>query len=271
MMIFCFGKSRAVFYTGMALTAALVVTLACRCADGPLWLAAVTVALAAAVGTAVSALAANIAAASCESALLEKLHIALDPEEFIRLYEKPARAQKQGGAQRVVGMASLADGLCAAGKWREAVKTLESPGSSVPPRKRDALEGLVRRNRCRYLLSANRAKEAREALSSFRKQTETIRAHNARLAGNFDADAELYAAWLNLIEGGKADKARLEETMFRTPTKLAKLDLCQMLILAARNEGDAKEEERFSLMFIEEGGKLALAKELRRKYNAPQP
>ncbi len=265
-MIFCFGRSRAVFYTGIAATAALAVTMAYRRAGGPLWLMVITVTLAVLVGCAVTALAANIAAASCESAAQEKLHIALEPEEFISAYEKAARAQKQGSPQRVVGLASLADGYCAAGDWRAALKTLEEPGAAVPPQKRAALAGLAERNRCRYLLWGERPKEAREALSAFKARIESLRGQNPKLAENFGADAKLYELWLSLLEGGNADAAELESAMKRTPTKLAKFDLCMMLILTARNAHDAAEEERFSRLFAQEGGNLAKAKELRKKF-----
>ena len=60
--------------------------------------------------------------------------------------------------------------------------------------------------------------------------------------------------------------AELEETMRRTPTKLAKFDVCQMLIIAARRARDAEAEERYSRMFAEEGGHLARAKDLRKKF-----
>lgn len=265
-MIFFFGKSRAVFYTGMAATAALAVAVAFRRADGPVWLFVLTVALVALVGSAVTSLAANVAAASCESAALAKLHIDLEPEEFIGIYEKPARAQKHGSAQRTVGMASLADGLCAAGNWRAALKALEEPGESVPQPKRAPLDALVKRNRCRCLLWGRQHKEARRALESFKALLDTLKSSNPKLAENFGADAKLYETWLALLEGKTADAAALEETMKRTPTKLAKFDLCEMLILNARNAHDTAAEERFSRMFAEEGGNLARAKELRKRY-----
>lgn len=266
-MILYFGRSRAIFYTGLAATAALAVAVAYRRADGPFWLLVITVALVALVGSAVTTLVANIAAASCESRVLEKLHLALEPEEFITLYEKAARGQKQGSVQRVVGLASLADGYCAAGDWRRALKTLEEPGEAVPQAKRASLEALVKRNRCRYTLWGGSPKEAGAALASFKKQLASLEAQNPKLAENFGADAKLYATWLSLLEGGKADMAELEEKMRRTPTKLAKFDICQMLITAARRAHDAEAEERYSRMFAEEGGHLARAKDLRRKFS----
>ena len=259
-MILYFGRSRAIFYTGLAATAALALAVAYRRAGGPFWLLILTVSLVAIIGSAVTTLVANIAAASCESRVLEKLHIALEPEEFISLYEKAARGQKHGSAQSVVGLASLADGYCAAGDWRRALKTLEEPGEAVP------LTPLVKRNRCRYTLWGGNPKEARAALASFEKQLDSLKEQNPKLVENFGSDAKLYAAWTSLLEGGKADMAELEETMRRTPTKLAKFDLCQMLIIAARRARDAEAEERYSRMFAEEGGHLARAKDLRKKF-----
>ena len=260
-MILYFGRSRAIFYTGLAATAALALAVAYRRADGPFWLLILTVSLVAIIGSAVTTLVANIAAASCESRVLEKLHIALEPEEFISLYEKAARGQKHGSAQSVVGLASLADGYCAAGDWRRALKTLEEPGEAVPQAKRAALTALVKRNRCRYTLWGGNPKEARAALASFEKQLDSLKEQNPKLVENFGSDAKLYATWTALLEGGKADMAELEETMRRTPTKLAKFDLC-----AARRARDAEAEERYSRMFAEEGGHLARAKDLRKKF-----
>ena len=171
-MILYFGRSRAIFYTGLAATAALALAVAYRRAGGPFWLLVVTVALVVLVGSAVTTLVANIAAASCESRVLEKLHIALEPEEFISLYEKPARGQKQGSVQRVVGLASLADGYCAAGDWRRALKTLEEPAKRSAA-KRASLEALVKRNRCRYTLWAEiqkrRARRLRRSTRSSKR------------------------------------------------------------------------------------------------------
>ena len=190
-MILYFGRSRAIFYTGLAATAALALAVAYRRADGPFWLLILTVSLVAIVGSAVTTLVANIAAASCESRVLEKLHIALEPEEFISLYEKAARGQKHGSAQSVVGLASLADGYCAAGDWRRALKTLEEPGEAVPQAKRAALTALVKRNRCRYTLWGGNPKEARAALASFEKQLDSLKEQNpkARLAEGAEPEA----------------------------------------------------------------------------------
>ena len=136
----------------------------------------------------------------------------------------------------------------------------------MPQAKRAALTALVKRNRCRYTLWGGNPKEARAALSSFEKQLDSLKEQNPKLVENFGSDAKLYATWTALLEGGKADMAELEETMRRTPTKLAKFDLCQMLIIAARRARDAEAEERYSRMFAEEGGHLARAKDLRKKF-----
>lgn len=258
-----FGKSRGVFAAGLVLTAALAAAMAVRRADREPWVALVTVGLALALGVVLSLLAANLAATGCEQAAQEKLHLALDPEGFLRAYGPAVARMKPGSPARCRGAASLAEGLCAAGRWQEALEALEEPGAAVPEGRRAALEALVLRCRCRYWLWGGQPGPAGEALEALKALLTAQTAANPSLAMSLRQEVRLFGVWQHLLEGGQADRAGLEELMRRQPTKLGKLDVCWMLLLDSRNAGDEEARRRYAALLAQEGGGLACARALR--------
>ena len=79
-------------------------------------------------------------------------------------------------------------------------------------------------------------------------------------------DVELYVLWCSLLAGEKTDTGRLEDLMKKTPTMLAKFDICRMVVLAAKNNEDRLTEERFCRLIASEGGGLACAAQMRLLY-----
>lgn len=258
-----FGKSRGVFAAGLVLTAALAVTMGVRRAQGPVWIAVITVLLALALGTALSVLVANLIATGCEQSIQEKLHMDLDPEGFIQAYAPAAARMKPGSAARCAAAANLAEAHCAAGRWQQALSTLEEPGPGLPPARTAALRALVLRCRCRYLLWGQQPTDARRVLDELKALLQEQTAENPGLAVNLRPQVRLYGVWAAILEGHPADAAGLEEQMRRLPTKLDKLDTCWMLRLNSRLTGDTEAEQRFTALLASEGGQLACAREAR--------
>ena len=104
---------------------------------------------------------------------------------------------------------------------------------------------------------------AEAALQTFARQVESLRESNPPLAENLQGDVERYQTWLGLLTGHTADCGVLEQKMQQLPTKLAKLDVCWMLLLASRAARDEAAEKRYEALFRQEGGNLAAARTLR--------
>ncbi|MGN0881462.1 hypothetical protein [Cloacibacillus porcorum] len=265
-MIGCFAKSRMALAAGLVTTAVVTLCVAVRRADGPLWLAVIAVALVLTLGCLLSLLVANMTAAHCDHALQRLLHIDLEPELFVKAYEPVALSMRPGRAGRVIAAVNLSEGLCAMGEWRRALQVIEEPGDDLPPLRRGALKALVMRSRCRCMLWSGDRDTAERAVAEFKTCIETLDSSNPRLAAEMRRDVELYVLWCSLLAGEKTDTGRLEDLMKKTPTMLAKFDICRMIVLAAKNNEDRLTEERFCRLIASEGGGLACAVQMRRLY-----
>lgn len=258
-------KSRRVLQAGGLATLVCLVALAVSRHGLPVWQQAVTLVLAAAVCLMATRFAAGMVASSCEESILEQLHLKLQPQSFLQAYEPVVRAMRPDSAGAVTASVNLADGYCAAGDWQQALRTVVQPAASLPEPQRSALQALVLRSRCRYCLWGGQPEPAQEALRAFGEQVEALRTVNPRLAENLQGDVALYTTWYGLLRGQPADRGALEKTMRSLPTKLAKLDVCWMLMLASRVAADPEGEQRYTSLLLEEGGALAAAETLRRR------
>lgn len=256
-------KSRRVLQIGGLATLVCLAALIISRRGQPLWQQAVTLVLAAVVCLAATRLVAGMVASACEESMLEELHLKLQPRAFLRAYEPVLRAQRPDSAGAVTAAVNLADGYCADGNWQQALQTLVMPAASILEPRRSALQALVQRSRCRYCLWGDQPEQARKELQAFAGCVEALRESNPRLADNLQGDVDLYTTWYGLLQGHPADRAALEETMRRLPTKLAKLDVCWMLVLASREAADPVGEQRYASLFVQEGGALAAAQTLR--------
>ncbi len=264
-MIRCFAKSRRVFAAGLTITAALALYAAYRRAGGPLWVSVVSLTMTVGLGYVLSLLAARMTAASCDHAMLALLHLDLKPRAFVDAYAPAVRGMKPGSPARIIAAEALAEGFCALGDYPRALEALEEPGGDLPPKQRGALRALVLRSRCRCRLWSGDLPAARTAAAEFRDHVAALKSSNPRLAESMGRDAELYSLWLALLDGGRADLSELEKRMAEAPIKLVKLDICRVILLAAKNAGDSAAVERFQKVFADEGGELAFAVQLRRR------
>lgn len=256
-------KSRRVLQAGGLATLVCLAALVISCRGMPVWQQVVTLVLAAVVCLTATRLAAGMVASACEESMLEELHLKLQPRAFLRAYEPVVRAQRPDSAGAVTAAVNLADGYCADGNWQQALQTLVMPSAAIPEPRRSALQALVQRSRCRYCLWGSQLEQAQKELQAFAGNVEALRASNPRLADNLQGDVTLYTTWCGLLQGQPADRTALEETMRRLPTKLAKLDVCWMLVLASRAAADPAGEQRYASLFVQEGGALAAAQTLR--------
>lgn len=257
------NKSRRVLLGGGLATLVCLAALAVSRRGLPVWQQAVTLVLAAVVCLAATRFAAGMVASACEESILEQLHLKLQPQAFLQAYEPIAGAQHPDSAGAVTAAVNLADGYCAAGNWQQALQTLVTPSAAIAEPRRSALQALVLRSRCRYCLWGGAAEQAQSALQAFAGHVEKLRAANPRLADSLQGDVALYTTWCGLLQGRPADRAVLEQTMRRLPTKLAKLDVCWMLLLASRAAKDPAKEQQYTALFVQEGGALAAAQALR--------
>lgn len=257
-------KSRAVLVAGVLATLVLLAALTVRRWQVmPLWQLALTLVLAAVVCLAATWFAAGMVASACQQSMLEQLHLKLQPDAFVAVYAPVAETMRPDTAGAVTAAVNLADGLCAAGNWQRALDTLVQPSAQLAEPQRSALQALVLRSRCRYRLWGADVPGAKDAVQAFAGQVASLRESNPPLAKNLQGDVELYQTWLGLLTGHTADCGALERTMQQLPTKLAKLDVCWMLLLAARAAQDEAGVQRYGNLFRQEGGDLAAARELR--------
>lgn len=257
-------KSRRVLIAGGVASLVLLAALAIyRRQVMPLWQLVLTLVLAAAVCLAVTWFAAGVVASACQQSMLEQLHLKLQPDEFVAAYAPVVEAMRPDTAGAVTAAVNLADGFCAAGDWQRALDTLVQPSAQLAEPRRSALQALVLRSRCRYRLWGADVSGAKDAVQAFARQVESLRDSNPTLAKNLQGDVELYTTWLGLLTGHTADCTVLEHKMQQLPTKLAKLDVCWMLMLAGRAAHDEAAVQRYRTLFRQEGGNLAAARELR--------
>lgn len=257
------SKSRRVLQIGGLATLICLVALVVSRRGQPVWQQVLTLVLAAAVCLAATRLAAGMVASACEESILGQLHLKLQPQAFLQDYEPIVLAQRPDSTGAVTAAVNLADGYCAAGNWERALQTLVTPSAAIPEPRRSALQALVLRSRCRYCLWGNATEQAQGALQAFADHVEALRSTNPQLAESLQGDVALYTTWYGLLLGHTADCTVLGETMRRLPTKLAKLDVCWMLVLASRVAKDPTKEQRYTALFAQEGGALAAAQVLR--------
>ena len=257
------NKSRWVLVAGgLATLLCLAVLAVCR-RQMPPWQLGLTLVLAAGVCLGATWFAAGMVASACQQSMLEQLHLKLQPDAFVATYAPVAEAMPPDSAGAVTAAVNLADGYCAAGDWQQALATLVQPSAQLAEPKRSALQALVLRSRCRYCLWGGEVPGAEAALQTFARQVESLRESNPPLAENLQGDVELYQTWLGLLTGHTADCGVLEQKMQQLPTKLAKLDVCWMLLLASHAARDEAAEKRYESLFRQEGGNLAAARTLR--------
>lgn len=257
-------KSRAVLVVGGLATLVLLAALTLYRWQGmPPWQLALTLVLAAGVGLGVTWFAAGMVASACQQAMLEQLHIKLQPDAFVAAYAPVAEAMDPDTAGAVTAAVNLADGYCAAGDWQRALDTLVMPSDRLAEPRRSALQTLVWRSRCRYRLWGADVPGAQAAVQAFACQVASLKESNPPLAKNLQADLVLYETWLGLLTGHTADCGALERALRQLPTKLAKLDVCWMLMLAGQASHDGEREQRYRTLFRQEGGDLAAARQLR--------
>lgn len=257
------NKSRWVLVAGgLATLLCLAVLAVCR-RQMPPWQLGLTLVLAAGACLGATWFAAGMVASACQQSMLEQLHLKLQPDAFVAAYAPVAEAMPPDSAGAVTAAVNLADGYCAAGDWQQALATLVQPSAQLAEPKRSALQALVLRSRCRYCLWGGEVPVAEAALQTFARQVESLRESNPPLAENLQGDVELYQTWLGLLTGHTADCGALEQKMQQLPTKLAKLDVCWMLLLASRAARDEAAEKRYESLFRQEGGNLAAARTLR--------
>ena len=264
-MIKYFSASRKTLALGIVLTLAAAAAVCVRRMGEPSY-ALVAVPLTLAVGALVTLFAARIAASRAEDAMMCALHIDLKPKEFIARCAPIFDALPSAHARKCAYGLHLAEAHIAAGESAEASHIIEETSRAADAladgTRKDTVKAFLLRERVRCALHCGDA--ASDGLASeLRCAAEELGARNPAASKALADDAELYSTWAALLSGKSADADALEEKMKSAPSKLAKLDICAMLVLAADNSGDADASARYRAMLAEQGGETALARKLR--------
>ena len=259
-----FPASRKTLASGIVLTLAAAAAVCVRRMGEPSY-ALVAVPLTIAVGALVTLFAARIAASRAEDAMMCALHIDLKPKEFIARCAPIFGAMPTAHARKCAYGLHLAEAHIAAGESAEASRIIDETSRAADAladeAKRSTVKAFLLRERVRCALHCGDAADGLAA--ELRRAAEELGARNPVASKALADDAELYSLWAALLSGKSADAGELEEKMKSAPSKLAKLDICAMLVLAADNSGDADASARYRAMLAEQGGETALARKLR--------
>lgn len=259
-----FSKSRKVFVIGVIATIAVTILIALRRLNEPGYAVTASV-LTLFIGLAVTALAARIAAVRSEDSMMCLLHIDLNPSAFIAKCLPIFKAMPKRSPRKCVYGLHLAEGYCALGDYGSALNTLDETHDSASMLSagisRDVINAYVVRERARCAFLRGDAATGKEEADKLEGIAASIAAKKPAAANSLRQDARCYSTWASLLEGEKADMTEIESLMKKAPTKLSKIDLCVMLIIAAKNSGDTEAVERFSSLLSEQGGEIAIAKQ----------
>ncbi len=252
-MIRGFWQSKLTVAAIAALTLALTAAVWVRNRAYPVYIPLVASVLTLAIGLILARLLGSIVASLQNTRVMSLLHVDLQPEKFLAKYERVPAALPKNSKSHVLACAYLADGYAAAGRFDEAAAAL------CPPERAGfgedaALEALYYNNLCAYALGAGRLTDARDAADRLLQVLTGARAQNPALAENMAAREKLYRNHLAALRGQHVDRTWLEQQLNASHFLLHRLEMAQVLAIAARNYNDSAAEEQYLTMLEKDGG-----------------
>lgn len=196
----------------------------------------------------------NLVADGCNTKLLGRLHVDLDPDAFLAGYAQVPGWLKQNSRDYVVATAYLADGYAAKGDFDRAIDILCSPeqaglGENV------ALQGLYAQNLCSYRLNNGDRDGGAQALAKLEEVAAGCAGKQDKLAQNLTETAALLRARLACLGGHPVDRPFLEKQAQQAPYKLRRLDALQLLAQDALRRHRRRETVSLLERLRDEGGK----------------
>ena len=255
-MIRCFRGSRLLMAVGCLLSAGLGAYLLLGRPQLPLWINGLSAILAVALGIVLFRLAANITASNANTKILGILHVQMDPEKFLKKYEKIPETLKPGTVNHAVTTIYLADGYAAKGDYDAAERLVDAGALDGVNEKLNAAISAIRMNaRVDYaLLRGDSAKGAR-LLSEFRQVLAKAAEVNPSLAANMKDSVTLYAQWLQVMDGAPTGENFLRDMLGRTPVLLQRLEILWVLAKSLLLRGDNAAAREQLEAIASQGGK----------------
>lgn len=251
-----FWQSKLAMAAAFGVSILVIVLIWIRRWGGPVYIPIMASALMAGIGLAFGRLIGNMVASSVNVKLLGYLHVELDPERFVAVYEKVPGRLKAGSVDQAVACAYLADGYAAQGQFQQALDTLCLPQQE--DKQYVALRGNVLQKRCSYQLFAGDATAAKETLSRLGEliqDGEKDPACNPRLLDNLKTGRRILQSRLNVLGNKQVEEDFLESQVKAASYSLLRLELWQTLALLALRKEDGEKAQTYLTQLVQEGGK----------------
>lgn len=253
-MVRAFRQSRLTVMGIFAASVVLAALVWVRDRDLPVHIPLIASVLLLLLGVFAGRLAGNLVADSCNTRLLGRLHVELDPEAFLEEYAQVPGRLKPDSRDYVVASAYLADGYGAKGDFDAALAAL-CPPERAGLEGNAALRGLYLQNLCGYHLGRGDRAEGAQALARLEELIAGCSGKQDKLARNLSDTAAFLKARLACLDGRPVDRTWLEEQAQRAPYKLRRLDALQLLAQDALRRQRRREAAALLERLGREGGK----------------
>lgn len=251
-MIRGFWQSKLTAAGVFAASVVLAVLIWVRRWGGPIYIPIVASILMLAIGVLFGKLAGNLVAGSRNVKCLELLHMELDPEAFLKVYEGVPARFPRGSTDYAVSSAYLADGYAAAGEFDRAIRALCPPEACKTPHM--ALKGTYWQKLCSYQLFKGDRKEAAKALEGLDGVIKEA-ADKPELLRNLKESRRLLENRLALTTSRQVEEEWLRGALKKAPYKLLRLEILQALAQLALREGDGERAQGYLDQLRTQGGK----------------
>lgn len=251
-----FKRARLAFITVMLLSVGIAVAIWFRDTGHPFFVPLIGSVLMLGIGYFSGRVLANLVASTENTKFLGYLHMELDPEKFLKVYEHIPAGAKSGTSSEAVLRSYLASGYAAAGSYDRALEVL----AQDPPAEDLSVQGLFAMDRAAYLLGKGDADGAEKQLQRLEEIIDATRAKKPELAANLTASMKLHKQHLNCLRGKAVDTEWLEEAIPRTQYNIRRLELTKVLAMTALRDGDAEAAKKHLTFLRREGGKTVFKK-----------
>lgn len=258
-MIQGFWQSRAAVYGSAA--ASIVFSLVIWNYDKgkPVYIPIIAIILLIGLCSLIGQMTGRIIADSLNTRSLSLLHVELDPEAFLQVYEKVPGRLKRGSKEYVLSCAYLAQGYAAAGKFDRAIETL-CPDYSGEKGENQALKGLYFHSLASYALSDDRLEEAEKAMEGLKQVVEDSKKYNLKLSENMKECLILCQNRLACLKGEKADPKWLRAQLNKVPFALRRLEIMETLAKQELADGRKTDGLRWLDELEKQSGKTCYGK-----------
>lgn len=253
-MVRAFRQSRLAVMGVFAASVVLAALVWVRDRDLPVHIPLIASILLVLLGIFMGRLVGNLVADSCNTKLLGRLHVELDPEAFLKDYAQVPGRLKPDSRDHVVACAYLADGYAAKGDFDAALAAL-CPPERAGLGENAALQGLYLQNLCSYHLGRGDRAEGAQALARLDELIAGCAGKQDKLAQNLGCTAAFLKARLACLDGRPVDRVWLEEQAQQAPYKLRRLDALQLLAQDALRRQRRREVAALLQRLRDEGGR----------------